>query len=134
MALVSRGAPERVGWITVRQSNHRGRPTSCPLTAALQVVGGRWSMIALYWLDQGPRRFSELRRLMPSISPKVLASTLRDLEREGLVGRTVIPDVPPKVEYAISEYGRTAQPLIEATREWGKGHLSRRTDRANHDR
>jgi DNA-binding HxlR family transcriptional regulator len=99
--------------------------TECPLTAALQVVGGRWSMIALYWLGQGPQRFNGLRRLMPSISHKVLSTTLRDLEREGLVDRTVIPNVPPSVEYAISEYGRSALPLIEAARQWGRRHLER---------
>jgi DNA-binding HxlR family transcriptional regulator len=99
------------------------QPTGCPLTAALQVIGGRWSLITLYWLGQSSERFNDLRRLMPSISHKVLATTLRDLEREGMISRTVIPDVPPKVAYAITDYGRSLHPLIEAAREWGSRHL-----------
>lgn len=87
-------------------------------------------MIALYWLERGPQRFNELRRLMPSISHKVLAATLRDLEREGLVARTVIPAVPPRVQYAMSDYGRSVLPLIEATRQWGRRHLARNVARA----
>jgi DNA-binding HxlR family transcriptional regulator len=116
----------------VRKDNDRRASwaTDCPLTAALQVVGGRWSLITLYWLAQGSERFNELRRRMPSISHKVLAATLRDLEREGMVNRTVIPDVPPKVAYAISDYGRTVCPLIEVTRQWGSHHLEWRANRA----
>src|SRR2546425_2099302 len=65
------------------------RPTKCPLTAALNAIGGKWSLICLYWLDSGTRRFNELRRLMPEISHQVLAATLRNLEHEGLLYRTV---------------------------------------------
>ena len=64
-------------------------PTGYPLTAALRAIGGKWSLICLYWLETETRRFNELRRLMPDISHKVLAETLRNLEREGLVVRTV---------------------------------------------
>lgn len=111
-------------------ANRRGRngdrtPTNCPLTAALRVIGGKWSLIALYWLDERPKRFSELRKLMPAISHKVLAATLRDLEEEGLITRTVHPEIPPKVEYAISSYGQSVRPLIEAVRAWGRQHLDR---------
>jgi DNA-binding HxlR family transcriptional regulator len=98
-------------------------PAGCPLTAALQVIGGRWSLITLYWLEQGSERFNDLRRRMPSISHKVLAATLRDLEREGMISRTVIPDVPPKVAYAMTDYGGSLHPLIEAARQWGRHHL-----------
>ena len=95
----------------------------CPLTAALAVIGGKWSLIVLYWLGTGTLRFNELRRLMPSISQKVLSSTLRNLEREGLVSRQVHAEVPLRVEYSISPHGRTAQPAIEAMRAWGHVHL-----------
>ena len=110
---------------TIRTNNarHEEWATACPLTAALQVIGGRWSLITLYWLAQGSERFNDLRRRMPAISQKVLAATLRDLEREGMIVRTVIPDVPPKVAYAISDYGRTVCPLIQASRQWGRQHL-----------
>lgn len=98
-------------------------PTNCPLTAALNAIGGKWSLICLYWLDSGTRRFNELRRLMPAISHKVLAETLRNLEREGLICRTVYAEVPPRVEYRISSHGETVRPLIEAVRAWGREHL-----------
>ena len=99
------------------------RPTKCPLTAALNAIGGKWSLICLYWLDSATRWFNELRRLMPEISHKVLAATLRNLEHEGLICRTVYAEVPPRVEYSISGHGETVRPLIEAVRSWGREHL-----------
>jgi DNA-binding HxlR family transcriptional regulator len=98
-------------------------PTKCPLTAALNAIGGKWSLICLYWLDAGTRRFNELRRLMPEISHKVLSETLRNLEREGLVARTFYPEVPPRVEYRISDHGESVRPIIQAVRVWGHEHL-----------
>ncbi len=98
-------------------------PTQCPLTAALTAIGGKWSLICLYWLDLGTRRFNELQRLMPDISHKVLTTTLRGLEREGLISRTVYAEVPPRVEYCISNHGETVRPIIQAVRAWGNEHL-----------
>src|SRR6185436_16498225 len=98
-------------------------PTKCPLTAALIAIGGKWSLICLYWLDSGTRRFNELRRLMPDISHKVLAATLRNLEQEGLISRTVYPEVPARVEYSISDHGESVRPIIQAVRLWGHEHL-----------
>lgn len=98
-------------------------PTECPMTAALNAIGGKWSLICLYWLDAGTRRFNELRRLMPDISQKVLSATLRNLEEEGLISRTVYPEVPSRVEYAISSHGESVRPLIEAVRHWGGSHI-----------
>lgn len=100
--------------------------TDCPLTAALDAIGGKWSLIILYWLEDDKKRFNELRRLMPAVSHKVLAATLRRLEREGIVTRTVYPEVPPKVEYSISGYGRSVSPVIKAVRQWGRHHLEKR--------
>jgi DNA-binding HxlR family transcriptional regulator len=97
--------------------------TKCPMTAALNAVGGKWSLICLYWLDSGTRRFNELRRLMPGISHKVLTATLRSLEDEGLIWRTVYAEVPPRVEYGISSHGETVRPIIRAVRAWGRQHL-----------
>jgi DNA-binding HxlR family transcriptional regulator len=97
--------------------------TKCPMTAALNAIGGKWSLICLYWLDSGTRRFNELRRLMPDISHKVLAATLRGLEQEGLISRTVYPEVPARVEYRISGHGESVRSIIEAVRVWGHEHL-----------
>jgi DNA-binding HxlR family transcriptional regulator len=99
--------------------------TGCPLTAAVNAIGGKWNLICLYWLDADTRRFNELQRLMPDISHKVLAATLRELEREGLICRTDFSEVPPRVEYKISAYGQSVRPLIEAVRVWGRAHLER---------
>jgi len=101
----------------------RAPTTDCPLTAAVNAIGGKWSLICLYWLDSGTRRFNELRRLMPDISHKVLAETLRSLEAEGLITRRVYAEVPPRVEYSISQHGQSLRPLIEAVRVWGRGHI-----------
>ena len=97
--------------------------TKCPMTAALNAIGGKWSLICLYWLDSGTRRFNELQRLMPDISHKVLAATLRGLEQEGLISRTVYPEVPARVEYSISGHGESVRSIIEAVRVWGHEHL-----------
>lgn len=107
----------------VVRSRRPNPPTDCPLTAAVRAVGGKWNLICLYWLDSGTRRFNELRRLMPDISHKVLAETLRNLEGEGLIERTVYPESPPRVEYSVSEHGRSLRPLIEAVRVWGRSHI-----------
>jgi DNA-binding HxlR family transcriptional regulator len=106
--------------------------TTCPLTTALGAIGGKWTMICLYWLASGTRRFSELQQLMPEISHKVLTETLRDLEREGLIVRTVRSEMPAHVDYALSTHGDTVRPIIEAMRSWGRSHLSQR-DRFDRD-
>lgn len=99
--------------------------TGCPLTAALNAIGGKWSLIVLYWLDSGTRRFNELQRLMPDISHKVLTETLRDLEQEGLIIRTMYAQAPSHVEYEISAHGDSVRPVLHAVREWGRRHLER---------
>jgi DNA-binding HxlR family transcriptional regulator len=100
--------------------------TGCPLTAALAAIGGKWSLILLYWLEIEPRRFNELRRLVPDISHKVLAETLKILEREDLVARAARPGRDAHVEYRLSTHGRSVVPLVHAVRAWGRRHLERR--------
>jgi len=110
----TRTAPE-----PLEDSPQSALPTKCPLTAALNAIGGKWSLICLYWLDSGTRRFNELHRLMPDISHKVLTETLRNLEAEGLICRTVYPEVPARVEYCISGHGESVRPILQAVRAWG---------------
>lgn len=98
--------------------------TSCPMTAALTAVGGKWSLIVFYFLDSGTRRFNELRRLIPEVSHKVLTETLRNLEAEGLIDRTVHAMAPSHVEYDISAHGESVRPLMHAVRAWGRDHLA----------
>jgi DNA-binding HxlR family transcriptional regulator len=99
--------------------------TGCPLTAAINAIGGKWNLICLYWLDIEPRRFNELRRLMSGISHKVLAETLRDLEREGLIVRNASSAAAATVEYRLSIHGQSVVPLVHFVREWGRRHLDR---------
>lgn len=102
--------------------------TDCPMTAALDAIGGKWSLICLYFLDTGTRRFNELRRLMPDISHKVLTETLRNLEEHGLIVRTVHALAPSHVEYEISPHGESVRALIHAIRGWGRQHLDWKRD------
>ncbi len=95
------------------------------MTAALAAVGGKWNLIVLYWLAEKPRRFNELRREMPSISPKVLTQTLRDLESNDLVCRETVGRAPSSVTYRLSSHGQTIAPVVEAVRLWGHVHLKR---------
>lgn len=111
--------------MTLAPTDPTAEDTRCPLTAALNAIGGKWTMISLYWIASEPRRFGEMQRLMPEISPKMLAETLRDLEREGLITRTVISELPPHVEYSLSPHGQSVRPILEAMRAWGRGHLGR---------
>lgn len=104
--------------------------TQCPMTAALNAIGGKWSLICLYFLEIERRRFNELRRLMPDVSHKVLTETLRNLEEQGLIVRTVHSLAPSHVEYELSEHGETVRPLIHAVRGWGRDHLDWMTDGA----
>lgn len=92
------------------------------MRAAMGAIGGKWSLILLYWLDGAPRRFNELQRLVPDISHKVLTDVLRTLEDEGLITRT---QRDAHVEYAISAHGRSVRPLIDAIHDWGQAHLAR---------
>ena len=100
--------------------------TDCPMTAALNAIGGKWSLICLYYLDSGTRRFNELRRLIPDVSHKVLTETLRGLEEERLIVRAVHSLAPSHVEYEISPHGASVLPLMHAIRAWGRTHLDYR--------
>ena len=97
----------------------------CPVEATLSLIGGKWKSVILFRLLAEPvLRFNELRRLLPSITQRMLTNQLRELERDGLVGRTVYPEVPPKVEYRLTAYGQTLAPVIHALQQWGDRHIS----------
>jgi DNA-binding HxlR family transcriptional regulator len=98
----------------------------CPVETTLGVVGGKWKTIILYHLDDGVRRFGELRRTIPGITQKVLTQQLRELEADGIISRKIYPTVPPKVEYALTNYGKTLRPVLQAMGDWGTMHAQRR--------
>lgn len=97
----------------------------CPVEAALAVIGGKWKGVVLYHLLDETMRFNALRRLMPSVTQRMLTKQLRELEADGLIIRTVYAEVPPKVEYSISDYGKTLSPVILTLQTWGSTHLQR---------
>lgn len=96
--------------------------SGCSVEAALGIIGGRWKGVVLYWLLRGRHRFGELRRRLPGCTQRVLTLQLRELEADGLVSRTVFPEVPPRVEYELTPLGRTLEPILMAIREWGDRH------------
>lgn len=92
----------------------------CPVEATLELIGGKWKGVALWHLSGGTLRFTELRRATGTVTPRMLTRQLRELEADGLVAREVFPVVPPKVEYSLTERGRTLIPLLTALHDWGR--------------
>jgi DNA-binding HxlR family transcriptional regulator len=93
-----------------------------PVELALDVIGGKWKMPILWRLNERLYRYNELRRGLGNVTDKMLTQQLREMEAHGLITRTIYPQVPPKVEYRITELGKTALPIIEALRRWGKDY------------
>ncbi len=100
-------------------------PERCPFTATWNVIGGKWKGIIWWRLSNGLARFSELQRAIPQVTKKMLAKQLRELERDGIVHRRIFAEVPPRVEYSLTEYGLSLQPVIDSICAWGGGHLQR---------
>lgn len=98
----------------------------CPVEVALDVIGGRWKGVILYHIADGPLRFGELRRRLNTVTPRMLTRQLRELEADGLIVRTVYAEVPPHVDYALSEEGETLRPVIAALYAWGRERQARR--------
>lgn len=98
----------------------------CPVEVTLDLIGGRWKPLILWHLkEQGILRHGELRRLIPNITQKMLTQQLRQLETDGLVQRTQHPEVPPRVEYALTDYGKGLKEMLERFCEWGEAHARR---------
>lgn len=97
-------------------------PSPCPVTTTLSVIGGKWKPIILYTIYKETKRFSEIKKLIPTISQKMLTQQLRELEADAVIHRRVYPVVPPKVEYSLTEYGRTLMPILDAMVAWGEKH------------
>ena len=91
----------------------------CPVATTLQLIGNKWKMLILRNLMSRPWRFNEMLRSIPGISQKVLTENLRALENDAIITRTVFPEVPPRVEYALSDLGESMRPIIKAMEVWG---------------
>lgn len=94
----------------------------CPVATTVQLIGNKWKLLILRNLLARPWRFNELLRSIPGISQKVLKDNLRAMEKDGIIIRTVYPEVPPRVEYSLSELGDSMRPIIKAMEVWGKNY------------
>jgi DNA-binding HxlR family transcriptional regulator len=99
-------------------------PYNIPVEATLEVIGGKWKVVILCHLDKGEKRTSELKRLMPGITQKMLTQQLRELELAGVVNRKIYDQVPPKVVYSLTDYGWSLKPILDTMCSWGETHIA----------
>lgn len=97
----------------------------CPVLLTTSIIGGKWKPLILYYLENRTRRFSELNRLIPSSTKKMLTQQLRELERDAIITRKVYAQVPPRVEYSITRHGQSLRPILRSMSAWGKQHRAR---------
>ena len=96
---------------------------NCPVETTLEMIGGKYKALILWHLSEKKLRFSELRRVITNATPKMLTQQLRELETNELIHREVFPVIPPKVEYSLTEVGKSLMPILVAMRDWGAGYL-----------
>ncbi len=96
----------------------------CPVERTLEIIGGKWKSVILYQLIGGAQRFNGLRRLLPQVTPRMLTKQLRELEESGLLERTVHPQMPPRVDYRLTDVGKTLKPVLMSLKKWGEAYLS----------
>ncbi|WLR46634.1 helix-turn-helix domain-containing protein [Halobacillus litoralis] len=96
---------------------------SCPVEGTVDVIGGKWKSVIIYHLLDGKKRFNELKKLNSGITQRMLTLQLREMERDGIVHREVYPVVPPKVEYSLTDFGQSLEPIIQLMFDWGEQHV-----------
>jgi DNA-binding HxlR family transcriptional regulator len=95
---------------------------ACPVATTVGLIGNKWKLLIMRDILTGSKRFGELRKSLEGISQKVLTDSLREMEQDGILIRTVFPEVPPRVEYSLSELGETMRPIMDAMESWGLGY------------
>ncbi|SFD43909.1 DNA-binding transcriptional regulator, HxlR family [Bosea sp. CRIB-10] len=110
---------------SVRQARRRATRTGCAVEATLSVLGGIWKPVLMFHLLEGRLRFNALCRLTPNATPRMVTIQLRELEADGVVRRIVYPEVPPRVEYELTDFGRTLEPVLISLRDWGEALQAR---------
>ncbi len=106
-----------------KQDHGLYHPLGCPVSATLSVIGGRWKPIILFiLLRQGVLRFGEIQKKIPAVTQRVLTSQLKELEKDGIIIRNAYAEMPPRVEYNLSEYGKSLQDILYAMHYWGEKH------------
>lgn len=101
----------------------------CPVETTLNLIGDKWKVLILRDLLTGTKRFGQLKNSIGNVSQKVLTSQLRDMEENGLITRKVYAEVPPKVEYSLTELGQSLKPILDAMWNWGEGYKKQLTDK-----
>lgn len=101
------------------RKNRYFNPNNCPVTHFMNLVGGKWKVLVIHGINMGYNRFSMLQKVIPAISKQMLINQLRELEEDNIIERTVFAEIPPRVEYTISPYGKTMLPLIVSIQKWG---------------
>lgn len=108
----------------MRHKNY-DKNAGCPVEAALEIIGGKWKGVILFHLLGETKRFNELKRLMPGVTLRMLTRQLRELEDAQIVRRKVYAEVPPKVEYSLTDLGKTLEPILLSLGSWGRDYLER---------
>lgn len=101
---------------------------ACPVSATVKVMGGKYKPIILWNLHDTKMRYSEIHRLVPEATDKMLAQQLKDMEAEGLISKKVYPEVPPKTEYQLTPFGESLMPVLDAMCKWGEQYLQKKGD------
>lgn len=107
----------------IEQKSPKDLP-ACPVETTLTLIGDKWKVLILRDLMTGTKRFGELKKSVGGVSQKVLTAQLRDMEESGLLTRKVYPEVPPRVEYSLTELGQSLRPILDAMQNWGEGYKS----------
>jgi DNA-binding HxlR family transcriptional regulator len=102
-----------------KRKNKDFNPNDCPVTHFMNMVGGKWKVLVIHAINMGHNRLSLLQKVIPLISKQMLINQLRELEEDKIIERTVFAEIPPRVEYNISEYGKTFLPVIVIIQQWG---------------
>ena len=107
------------------RKNRDFNPNNCPVTHFLNKVGGKWKVLILFGVSKSVNRFSMLQKAIPTISKQMLVNQLRELEEDGFIERKIYAEIPPRVEYFVTEHGKSLLPLIDVLQEWGIEDMNR---------
>ena len=107
------------------RKNKDFNPYNCPVTHCMNKIGGKWKILIIYAVSRNCNRFSKLQKALPIISKQMLVNQLRELEEDNILERTIFPEIPPRVEYKITEYGQSLMPVIAVLQEWGLKDLGK---------
>jgi DNA-binding HxlR family transcriptional regulator len=104
--------------------------TNCPVTATMELIGGKWKLLILHLINNDINRFGKMNMMLKNISKQMLTTQLRELENDGLIERKIYAEIPPRVEYFLSEKGKSIMPVVDAMRVWGDEHVINRRKEA----